>query len=188
MDNTSIEIRVAAMGDLDAIKKLHSRYQLQTIEEQDKADGFVTTAFTDQQWQHVISTEKGMCIAVDGEQVVGYAIGASWQFFSAWPLFAHMITNLPKKSYNDQALSDSNSYQYGPICVAGEYRSSGLFERLFEYSKQMMSTRYPFMVTFINKRNPRSFAAHDKKTSLNVISEFEFNGQSFYELASATQN
>ena len=93
-----------------------------------------------------------------------------------------------REDTNDEPLSDTNSYQYGPICVAGEYRSSGLFERLFEYSKHQMSTRYPYMVTFINKRNPRSFAAHDKKTSLSVISEFEFNGQSFYELASSTKN
>ena len=94
-----------------------------------------------------------MCVLPVDEQVIGYAIGASWQFFSTWPLFAHMITHLPEKTHGGQPLSDTNSYQYGPICVAGEYRSSGLFERLFEYSKHQMSTRYPYMVTFINKRN-----------------------------------
>ena len=183
-----IDIRVATLDDLDSIKKLHARYQLLTVNEEDKKDGFVTTAFTDEQWHHVISDEKGMCIAVYKEAVVGYAIAASWQFFSAWPLFAHMINHLSEKTMSGEILTPDNSYQYGPICVAHEHRSTGLFEQLFEYSRTLMSQRYPYLVTFINKKNPRSFAAHDKKTSLAVISEFEFNGQHFYELGMSTKD
>ena len=82
-------IRQATLDDLDNIKTLHARYQLQTISEEDKQDGFVTTAFSDEQWQHVIDVEQSMCIALHKDTVVGYVIGASWQFFSAWPLFAH---------------------------------------------------------------------------------------------------
>jgi hypothetical protein len=46
-----------------------------------------------------------------------------------------------------------------------------------------MSDRFTVGVTFINKANPRSFAAHTKKLNLEVIDEFEFNGNSFYMLA-----
>lgn len=181
-------IRVATLDDLNSIKKLHARYQLQTVNEADKKDGFVTTAFTDEQWHHVIVKEKSMCIAVENGNVIGYAIAASWQFFSAWPLFAQMINHLSEKTIRGEMLTSDNSYQYGPICVASEHRSSGLFEQLFEYSRVLMSQRYPYMVTFINKKNPRSFAAHDRKTSLAVISEFEFNEQHFYELGMPTKD
>ena len=58
MENSSIQIRLAVISDINGIKQLHRRYQLHTISEQDKADGFVTTAFTDQQWQHLIEIEQ----------------------------------------------------------------------------------------------------------------------------------
>lgn len=181
-------IRQATLDDLDNIKTLHARYQLQTISEEDKQDGFVTTAFSDEQWQHVIEVEQSMCIAVNQGKVVGYVIGASWQFFAAWPLFAHMIDHLAEKSLEGNTLNTDNSYQYGPVCIAKEFRNTGLFESLFSFSQTLMSKKYPYMVTFINKANGRSFAAHQKKTPLEVVSEFEFKGQYFYELATTTKN
>ncbi|SFV57662.1 Acetyltransferase, GNAT family [hydrothermal vent metagenome] len=45
-----------------------------------------------------------------------------------------------------------------------------------------MSKRYPILVTFVNKINPRSYAAHTKKLGLTVIQEFEFNDNHYYEL------
>ena len=51
-----------------------------------------------------------------------------------------------------------------------------------------MSQRYPIMVTFINKINPRSFEAHVRKVNLDVIQEFEFNDNQYYELACHTQS
>jgi hypothetical protein len=43
-------------------------------------------------------------------------------------------------------------------------------------------------VTFINKLNERSFAAHTRKLNLEIIDEFQFNGNSFYTLAFLTAN
>ena len=45
-----------------------------------------------------------------------------------------------------------------------------------------MAEQYPYLVTFINKINTRSFSAHTKKLGLHVIQEFEFNGNQYYEL------
>ncbi len=50
-----------------------------------------------------------------------------------------------------------------------------------------MSCRYPILVTFINKINPRSYAAHMHKAKLDVIQEFEFNNNHYYELACLTK-
>ena len=67
-----------------------------------------------------------------------------------------------------------NSYQYGPIAVHTDYRGSDVFPNLFEFSRIEMSKRYPILITFVNKINPRSFKAH-KKLGLDVIKEFQFN-------------
>jgi hypothetical protein len=37
-------------------------------------------------------------------------------------------------------------------------------------------------VTFDNQINPRSFAAHHRKLGLDVIQEFDYNGNRYWEL------
>ena len=76
----------------------------------------------------------------------------------------------------------NNSYQYGPICIDKSVRGSGVLEKIFDFARGQMSKRYPILVTFINKINPRSFEAHVRKLGLEVIQEFDFNNNNYYEL------
>lgn len=177
-----MEFKIAELSDIPAILALHAKYQVDTICDQDKKDGFVTTAFTPQQLTDLINQEQGLFIAKEGDLVVAYVMAASWQFWSRWPMFAHMIKDLPNLTYLGQTLSVDNSYQYGPVCIDKSYRGSGMLEAVFDFSRIEMAKRYPILVTFINKINPRSFAAHTKKLKLSVIQEFEFNNNHYYEL------
>lgn len=179
----TMQIRLANASDIPAVLALHQRYHLSSIHPDDLAHGFVTTAFTNAQLQYLIEVEKGLFIACEGNAVAAYVMAASWQFWSQWPMFVHMIEGLPYLDYRGQSLTLENSYQYGPVCVDGAYRGTGLLERMFEYSRQQMAPRYSYLVTFINKKNPRSFAAHTRKIGLEVIAEFTFNNNEFYELA-----
>ncbi|HLR36057.1 MAG TPA: hypothetical protein VK071_12120 [Tissierellales bacterium] len=45
-----------------------------------------------------------------------------------------------------------------------------------------MNKRYPILITFINKINPRSYNAHTKKLGLELIKTFKFNNNEYYEL------
>jgi hypothetical protein len=181
-----MQFRYAELSDIQDVLALHFRYQVDSIAEEDKADGFVTTAFTEQQLTALINDERGLFIAVDKGEVLGYAMAASWQFWSQWPMFAHMIKGLPSLNYAQYTLGTENSYQYGPVCIDKSLRGSGVFEQLFAFALQEMSQRYPVLVTFINKINPRSYAAHVNKAKLTVIQEFEFNNNQYYELACLT--
>ncbi len=181
-----MQIRLATISDLPAVLALHQRYHLSSISADDLAQGFVTTAFTTAQLQRLIEEEKGLVIARDGDAVVGYTMAASWDYWSQWPIFMHMIAGLPNLNYHGQSLTVDNSYQYGPVCVDRAYRGTGLLAQMFEYSRRQMAPRYPYLVTFINKKNPRSFAAHTRKIGLEVIAEFQFNDNEFYELAYST--
>ena len=182
-----MNLSVATIEDIEATLKLHYQYQVDQIKDEDKADGFVTTAFTSEQLKALIEREQGLFIASTGEgqnkTVHGYVMAASWEFWSQWPMFAYMIQELPKLRYLQQTLSTSNSYQYGPVCIHKDHRGSGLLPSLFEFSRQHMALRFPILITFINKQNPRSFAAHTQKLNLEVIDEFQFNGNDYYELA-----
>jgi len=183
---STIELQVATTDNITEVLELHYRYQVDSIALEDKADGFITTAFTAEQLTDLIEKEQGLFIALQAGKVVAYAMAASWQFWSIWPMFVHMAKGLPELTYQGQQLSTESSYQYGPVCVDKSVRGAGVFEAIFEFSLQKMSNRYPILVTFINKINPRSYAAHVEKAGLEVIQEFEFNNNQYYELVCAT--
>ena len=173
--------RNARLEDIPKISALQTRYHINTISEEDRPDGFVTTLFTCEQFKEIIEEENGLAIACDGDDVVGYAMAASWEYWSKWPLFQHMIKDLPTTEYLGQVLSVENSYQYGPIAIHTDYRGSLVLPNLYEFSRTQMKDRYPIMITFINQINPRSIRAH-AKLGLDIIKSFEFNNNQYYEL------
>jgi len=181
-----MEYKIATVEDIDATLKLHAKYQLDTIKEEDKKDGFVTTAFTKEELTQLIEQEQGLFIAKEGDEVLAYVMAASWQFWSKWAMFQYMIKGLPKLEYMGETLTVDNSYQYGPICIDKSVRSTEVLKEIFNFSLGHMSKRYPILVTFVNQINPRSYQAHKRKLGLDVIQEFEFNGNRYWELGCLT--
>ncbi len=177
-----MEYRNARLEDIKKVADLQSLYHVSTINEEDKKDGFVTTLFTEDQFKDLIEKENGLAIALDGDRVVAYAMAASWDYWSAWPLFQFMIGDLPNIEYLGQKLSLENSYQYGPVCVHKDYRGKDVLPNIFEFSRRQMKERYPILITFINVINPRSYKAHVDKLGLEVIKKFDFNGNTYYNL------
>lgn len=178
-----MELKLAGLEDIEDVLTLHRKYQIDTILEEDKKDGFVTTNFTREQLKKLILEEQGLFIARHEGAVVAYVMAASWQFWSVWPIFSRMIADLPKLTFAGHTLSTENSYQYGPVCVDKAYRGSGVLEAIFEFAREKMSHRYPVLVTFINQINTRSYRAHTQKLGLVVLAEFDFNNNHYLELA-----
>ena len=183
-----ISFHTAELSDITEILTLLKAYQINTIAEEDKKDGFITADFTPDQMEALITQEDGCFVAKDQGRIVAFALSASWGFWSAWPIFQKMIEDLPSLTYQGYQLSIENSYQYGPVCVARDYRGTGVFQDLFAFALQQMSTRYPVMLSFINTINERSYAAHITKLGLDVIQQFEFNGNTYHEMACLTQS
>lgn len=179
-------LKLAEACDIADVLKLHAKYQIDQIREEDKADGFVTTAFSAQQLTALIEQEQGLFIARDEQQVYGYVMAASWQFWSAWPMFQFMITQLPQHPFAGIEVTQNNSYQYGPVCIDKSVRGSGLLQQLFAFALKAMSQRFEVLITFINHKNPRSYAAHTRKLGLSVVNDFSFNGNQYYWLACST--
>jgi len=182
----NIELKIATLENVPEILDLHYKYQVDSINKEDKADGFITTAFTESHLISLIKDEKGLFIACVDNKVIAYAMAASWGFWSQWPMFKFMVEHLDDSTCENKAINAQNSYQYGPVCVDKSVRGSGVFEKVFQFSLAEMSKRYPIMVTFINKINPRSFQAHTRKTTLTVIKEFQFNNNHYFKLACKT--
>lgn len=177
-----MEYRLARPEDLPGVAELQKKYHVSTISPEDKPNGFVATLFSEDQFKSLMSQEHGLSVAVDGRRVVAYAMAASWDYWKVWPLFAHMIADLPSVTYLGRQLDTKNSYQYGPVCVDAPYRGTDVLPNIFEFSRREMAKRFPVLITFINQVNPRSLAAHTRKLGLEIIKPFDFNNQHYYEL------
>ncbi len=182
-----MQYKIAELSDIEATLKLHRKYQIDTIEEEDKKDGFVTTAFSKEELMELIEKEQGLFIAKEGDEVLAYVMSASWDFWSKWAMFQHMIADLPNLEYKGQKLTAKNSYQYGPICIDKRVRGTEVLSKIFQFSLAKMATRYPILITFVNQINPRSFEAHHCKLGLDIIQEFEFNGNRYWEMGCLTK-
>ncbi len=179
--------RKAKTTDIAGILTVQSKNLYTQLSEADRlAYGFVTTPFESEQLQHLIDQDGAFVAEVDGT-IVGYAFAASWEYFSQWPIFPYMVSRFPQiPSFQGQVITDQNSFQYGPVCVDRTQRGTGIFPTLFKTMCNGMTARYPIGYTFINKQNLTSIAAH-QKLQLQVMDEFEFNGNAFYGLAFPTQ-
>lgn len=178
-----MQLKIATVEDINGILTLHNKYQKDSIKQEDIKDGFVTTAFTKEQLNDIIQKEQGIFIAIKDNKVLAYVMSASWKYWGVWPMFAYMINELPNLKYNGITPTIDNSYQYGPVCVDKSIRGTGVLEKLFNFALESMSKRYKILITFVNKINPRSFAAHKRKLGLDILQEFNYNDNNYYEMA-----
>jgi hypothetical protein len=178
----SLIIRVAQESDFDDILDLQSRNLYVNLPPTELAGGFVTTPFTVDLLRRLLS-QIGVFIAEDNGIISGYLLAGDWEFFSQWEIFQMMLDRLPELRFQGREITADNSFQYGPICIDRSSRGSEIFPQIFDLMRSNFAPKFPIGVTFINKLNQRSFAAHTRKLDLKIIDEFELNGNSFYTLA-----
>ncbi len=174
--------RVAIESDINEILKLQSLNLFTNLSEVERAAGFVTTPFTVKQIKALLS-QTGVFVAEKEGMIAGYVFAGNWDFFSQWAIFPYMVSRFPQLEFQGTQINASNTFQYGPVCIAQTLRGGRVFPELFETMRSSFSSRFQIGVTFINKANPRSLAAHTRKLNLEIVDEFEFNGNSYYGLA-----
>lgn len=182
-----IDVRLATSSDIPGVKQLLERYHVKNLEGEQRADGFVTTDMTEQQLNELCATEQGVVVAEDraNKKIVGLLLGASWQFLKPWPMFDYMASILNDYTFQGKRLDAKTSYQYGPICVAEEYRGCGIGELILAHQRQVFAARYSVIVTFVNVLNPRSYAFH-LRSKFEDVGFFSFNGNKYHMMALPT--
>jgi hypothetical protein len=178
----NLELQVAKLEDIKGVLTLQELYLVSNLSEEEKKSGFVTTPFSIEQLTHVIHNE-GLFIAKDNNKIIAYIFAESWQFFSQWPIFEHMISLFPELKFLDFEINSTTSFQYGPICIDKKYRGKGLINSLFEFMRTQVVKKYPLSLTFINKTNFPSLKAHTEKLKWTIIADFKFNNNNYYILA-----
>ena len=112
-----------------------------------------------------------------------YTMATNWQYFTEWAISPFRLNRITGTQHFGYMLTENNSIQYGPICMATELRGSMVFPLLFEIMRIEMAKRHPIGLTFINQINKRSYQAHLKRLNMIVVDKFEFNNQNYYGLA-----
>ena len=178
-------IRTAIESDFDGILALQSRNLYTNLSPTELAGRFVTTPFTSDLLGQLL-IQDGVFVAESESKIVGYLLAGDWEFYAQWEIFRLMISRLPELKFQGRELSVDRTFQHGPICIDMAMRGSSVFPQLFELMRSSFALKFPIGVTFINKLNQRSFEAHTRKLDLEIIDEFEFNGNSFYTFAFLT--
>lgn len=124
-----------------------------------------------------------MFIAKDNGRVIAYIFAGSWDFFSQWPIFNPITAQFPKLKFLNFDITTAHTFQYGPVCIAEEYRGKGLINSFFDFMRIHMVKKYPLSLTFINKINIPSTKAHTEKLNWSIIADFQFNNNNYYILA-----
>jgi hypothetical protein len=178
--------RTGTESDIDGIVKLQALNLYTNLTEAERAEGFVTTPFEADQIK-VLLSQSGVFVAEEQSKVVGYIFAGTWEFFSQWPIFPYMVSRFSQLSFQGTQLTTTQTFQYGPVCIERRLRGSGIFSLLFETMRSSFSSRFPIGLTFINKANSRSLAAHTQRLNLEIIDEFEFNKSFYYSLGFCTK-
>ncbi len=179
-------IRTGLESDINGILDLQTENLYANLAPTALSNGFVTTPFTPELLKQLFH-QTGVFVADREDKIVGYLLAGDWEFFSQWEIFRVMLDRLPQLRFRDREISVENSFQYGPICIDRAVRGTTVFPDMFAYMRSRFAPKFPIGITFINKLNERSFAAHTRKLSLKIIDEFEFNSHSFYTLAFLTK-
>lgn len=184
----NITVRLALKEDIIEVKKLLETHHVKNLNEEERKDGFVTTDMTIQQLTSLQEKENGITIAIDNtnNKIVALLLGGSWDFLKVWPMFEYMTGILKDYKFENKALEVSSSYQYGPICIAKEYRGLKIGEALLKLQLETFSSRFPNVVTFVNVLNPRSYAFHIRN-KFEDLGLFSFNNNKYHMMAIKTK-
>ena len=178
--------REATANDIPGFLVLQEKNLVTKLNDAQKKNGFVTTPFTADQLDGLVA-RRGLVVAECDRAILGYAVAAGWDYFEGRPMFDRMIERFSRIEYRGTRIAPENSFQYGPVCVDESVRGTDCFPRLFAKMKETMAGRYPVGTTFINKINLRSYSAHVDKARIDVIDEFDFNGNRYWGLAFLTK-
>lgn len=152
---------------------LKQNLDAETIDSQ----GFVSFVYSPEDIKGMMRDEPQI-IAVDGNEIVGYALTASLEYARTVKLLQPLVEKSRTLTYNDTYLqpnsNNSNGLKYyimGQVCVKIGYRGIGVFDALYEGHKEHLSAKYDGVITEIATENKRSLAAH-RRVGFKTIHEY----------------
>ena len=158
METTAnMEIAIARESDLDGVLELQATNQI--------ANGGMLSASFSRSKLEMMMTDMPLLVARRARSVVGFLVCSTTEMVSDIPIVLAMLDSYPTRA--------SDSYVYGPVCIAVEERGRGLAQLLFEELRRLLPGREG--VLFIRRDNEASIRSH-RKMGMNEVARFSYGG------------
>lgn len=168
--------------DYRSIIRLQTANYIDNLSEEQRKEGFLSAKFSSEQIA-AIAADLGIAIATIGDELAGCLCAFRREFDHDSPVVTKMLESYDRVRFEGKPLSAFDSYIYGPVCIAREYRRRGLLRGLFEFQKKDLAGRFEVGAALVSHNNPHSMAAHIGGLGMTEAGDFEVNGKIFAILA-----
>lgn len=149
-------------SDLRGIQELQTRNLRRNISESEASEfGFLIAEF-DLEFLRLMNQSRPSIVAVDGDQIVGYALVATKAIRDGNPLLTALFDQIDLLEFQGRCLAATDYVVVGQLCVGREYRGQGLVPRLYQHFRSSLEADHPFAITEVASANHRSLKAHRK--------------------------
>jgi hypothetical protein len=155
---------------------------LDNLSKEARASGFLSARFSAEQFAQM-NDQCAVMVAAQDRAIVGYACCSEVEYSRQFPILAAMIATFDRHTFLGNALVDTRTAIYGPVCVDGALRGRGVFRQLIHGIKNELSDRYDAAVAFIAKSNTHSLCAHVDGLGMSVVGDFALQERNFWIVA-----
>ena len=164
-----MEITLAQPADFPAILELQDRFHLSNLPADDLAEGFVTSHLDPKDLARMCQ-QKAIWVARASDQIAAYACAVEWEFWEAGRFLDAVRALLPIGQ-----VTWENSFLYGPTCIDAPFRGRGILPDFVRAIAARYASEREFGLCFIDVRNARSLAAHERKLGFARIAQLPFD-------------
>ena len=183
-----MKITLARPADFAAILALQARYHLSALPENALEQGFVTTRL-DLETLTKMHAQRALWIAKTHEDaggVAAYACAVEWDFYADSGFVEAVCARFPLP-FGDQNITADNSFIYGPACIDEAFRGQNILPALVDAIRARYADSRAFGVCFVDVRNARSLAAHERKLGFTRVATLPFGDVIYRMLAFETR-
>ena len=181
-------VQLAQPADFADVLELQARYHLSSWPADRLAEGFVTTNLTRETLERMHAARAlWVARAADG-QLAAYACAVEWDFYAHSGFVERVFSHFPLPFGNDRTrvVRAGNSFLYGPTCIDGAFRGRGLLAQLTGAIAARYAPTREFGVCFVDVRNARSLAAHQRKLGFVRLAQMESPDVTYFMLGFPT--
>ena len=167
----SLPVQLAQPADFADVLALQNRYHVSALAGDALAEGFVTTTLDTQTLERMHAGRALWIARSDEGELAAYACAVEWAFYAESGFVERVFSHLPLPFGDDKSrvVSADNSFLYGPTCIDTKFRGQGLLPQLTAAIAARYAPTREFGVCFIDARNARSLAAHERKLSFKWL-------------------
>ena len=165
-------------SELTGIRLLQSQNLRRNLSATEAAEqGFLIAEYT-QEYLRSMNAHRPAVIALDGDQVVGYALAAAKSVREGHPFLSALFDEIDRLHFGQEPLTDIDYVVVGQLCISKAYRSQGLVQKLYGLFRESLQPHHRYAITDIARANTRSLQAH-RRTGFQVIHSLDYGGQTW---------